>query len=82
MVTQELTPGGGRFFASSSTAAGNNTSACNDPCTPSEDCSTATGNGSWDNTHTSDPSSKGERLGKELSTLVQRVQCTSGSSNG
>jgi len=60
MITQELTPRGGRFFASSSIAAGNNASTYNDPCTPSENCSTATRNGSWDNAHTSNPSSRGE----------------------
>ncbi len=44
--------------------------------------STTIGNDSWDNAHTSDWSSMDERLGKELSTLVQRAQRTNGSSDG
>jgi hypothetical protein len=46
MATQELAPGGGRFFASNSTVVGNNALACSDSCVPSKDCSTATGNDS------------------------------------
>ncbi len=70
MATQESTPGGGRFFTSSSTVAGNGASICNDLCAPSEDYSIATKNGSWDNAHTFDLSSRGERLGGKPSTLV------------
>jgi hypothetical protein len=58
------------------------TLVCSDPCTPCEDCSTATGNDSWDNAHTSDLSSRGERLGEKPSILVQRTQRTSGSLDG
>jgi hypothetical protein len=81
MATQESTPRGGRFFASSSTVIGNDILACNDPCALGRDCSTAVGNDSWDNAHTSDPFSKGERMGREPSTLVQRAQRTGGSSD-
>jgi hypothetical protein len=82
MATQELIPKGGRFFASDSTVAGNGSSACSDLCAPSGDCSTVVGNGSWDNTHKSDPFNKGERLGGEPNTLVQCAQRTGGSSYG
>jgi hypothetical protein len=97
MAIQESTPGGGRFFASSSTIARNSTSVSNDPCILSEDYLTATKNDSWDNAHTYltttkndswdnahtfDSSSKGERLGKEPSTLVQRAQRTIGRLDG
>jgi hypothetical protein len=82
MATQESTPGGGRFSTSDSTIVGNDALACSNPCAPSEDCSTAVGNGSWDIAHTSDLSSKGERPGRELSVLVQHTQHTSGSSDG
>jgi len=37
LATPELAPKGGRFFASGSITAGNNTSACSDLCAPSED---------------------------------------------
>jgi len=70
MATQESTPRGGKFSTSSSTAARNGALACNDPCVPGEDCSTAIRNSSCDNAHTSNLSSKGERLGGEPSTLV------------
>jgi hypothetical protein len=70
MATQESTLGGGRFSASGSTTAENDTSACIDLCVLGGDCSTVTGNDSWDNAHTSDPSSKGERLGGKPSILV------------
>jgi hypothetical protein len=82
MATQESTPGGGRFSASSSTATGNDASAYSDPCAPGEDYSTATRNDSQDNTQTFDPSNKDERLGGEPSTLVQCAQCTSGNLDG
>ncbi len=82
MVIQETTPRGGRFFASGSTATGNDALVCNDLCVPGKDCSIAIGNGSWDNAHTFDPFSMGERLGREPSTLVQRVQHTGGSLDG
>jgi hypothetical protein len=82
MATLELAPRGGKFFVFDSTTIGNDTSACNNPCALGGDCSTATGNGSWDNTHTSNPFSRGKRLGEEPSTLVQRAQRTNGSSDG
>jgi hypothetical protein len=44
MVTQESTPGGDMFFASSSTVVGNGALICNDPCVPGEDFSAAVGN--------------------------------------
>jgi hypothetical protein len=82
MVIQELALEGGRFFASGSTAIRNDISACSDPCTPSGDYLTAVGNDFWDNAHTFDLSSRGERLGGEPSILVQHAQRTGGSSNG
>jgi hypothetical protein len=82
MVILELAPRGGTFSTSSSITIGNDTSTCNDPCAPSEDYSIAAGNSSWVNAHTSDPSSKGKRLGGERSTLLQQAQHTNGSSNG
>jgi hypothetical protein len=65
MATQALAPGGGRYFAFGSTIVGNDALACSDPCAPSEDCSIATGNNSWDNAHTSNSSSTGERLSRD-----------------
>jgi hypothetical protein len=82
MATQESAPRGGRFSASSLIVVGNGTSACNGLCGAGGDCSTAIGNGSWNNAHTSDPSNKGERLGGEPSTLVQCALRTCGSSDG
>jgi hypothetical protein len=82
MATQESAPGGGRFFVSGLIAAGNDTSACSDPCVPSRDCSIVVRNSSWDNAHTSDPSNLGERLGGEPSTLVQHAQPTGGRLDG
>jgi hypothetical protein len=79
MILLESTLGGGRFFASSSTIAGNSASICNNPCAPGGDYSTAVGNGSWDNTHTSDSSNRGKKLGREPNTLVQCTQRTNGS---
>ncbi len=73
MVTLESAPKGGRFSASGSTTTRNGTSACNDPCTPRGDCSTSIKNGSWDNAHTSNLSSRGKTLSKEPNTLVQRA---------
>jgi hypothetical protein len=81
MAIQELAPRGGMLFAFGSTVIGNGTSVYNDLCTASEDFSIAVGNGSWDNTHTFDLSSRGERLGGP-STLMQCAKCTGGSSNG
>jgi len=46
MATLETTPRGGRFFASDSITAGNDTSACNDSCTLGKDYSIAAGNSS------------------------------------
>jgi hypothetical protein len=43
---------------------------------------TITKHGSWDNTHTSDLSSKGERLDGKPSTLVQHAQRMGGRSDG
>jgi hypothetical protein len=73
MATQESIPGGGRFFASNSTIVGNGASTCSDPCALGKDCSTVVGNGSWNNAHTSNPSSKGERPSKKPSVLVQHA---------
>ncbi len=72
MAIQESTPRGGKFFASGPTG----------PCVAGGDYLTTTRNDSWDNTCTSDLSSKGERLGREPSILVQHAQCIGGSSNG
>jgi hypothetical protein len=82
MATQESVPRGGRFFVSGSTVVGNSALANSDPCALGEDCSTAARNGSWNNAHTSDPSSRGERPGIEPSALVQHAQRTCGSSEG
>jgi hypothetical protein len=81
MATQKSTLGGGKFYTSGSTAVENNALACNDPCALGRGCSTAVGNGSWDNAHTSNPSSRGERLGGEPSILVQHTQHIRGNSN-
>jgi len=70
MAIPKSAPKGGRFFASSSIIIGNNTSTCNNLCAPYGDCSTATGNSSWDNAHTSDSFSRGKRLGEKPTTLV------------
>jgi hypothetical protein len=80
MATPKLALRGGTFSAFDSTTARNNASVCNDPCAPGGDCSIVARNGFWNNTHTSNFSSKGMRLGRKPSTLVQRAQCTSGSS--
>ncbi len=82
MATQESAPGGGRFFVFGSIATRNSASACSDPCAPGRDYSSAIGNGSQDNAHTSDSSRRRERLGGEFNILVQRGQRTGGSSNG
>jgi hypothetical protein len=82
MATQASALGGGKFSASNSTVVGNGASACNDLCVPNEDCSIAVGNGSLDNAHTSDPSSRGERPGRKPSVLMQHAQHTGGSSDG
>ncbi len=58
MATPKSAPGSGRFSAFGSITARNNILACNNPCTPSGDYSTAIGNSSWINAHTSDLSSK------------------------
>jgi hypothetical protein len=70
MATQESAPRGGRFFAFGSTITKNDALVCNDLCAPGRDYLITYRNGSWDNAHTSNPSSKGERLGGKLSTLV------------
>jgi hypothetical protein len=82
MAIQELAPRGGKFLASGSIVVGNDTFACSNPCIPGEDGSTTAGNNSYDNAHTSDPSSRGERLGREPCTLVQCAQRIGGNSNG
>ncbi len=70
------------FFTFGSTIVRNGASTFSDPCISDEDYSTIVGNGSWDNAHTSNPSSRGERLGGEPNTLVKRAQHTSWSSDG
>ncbi len=82
MATLESTPGGGKFFASSSTIVGNGASTYNDPCVLGEDCSIVARNSSWNNAHTFNPSSKGKRLGGKPNTLVQCAQHMGGSSGG
>jgi len=82
MATPELAPRGGRFSAFGLITTGNGTSTCSDSCIPSGDYSTAIRNSSWDNAHTSDPSSRGKRLGGKPSTLVQCAQRTGGNLNG
>jgi len=82
MAIQESTLGGGRFSASNSTIVRNGASTYNDSCAPGENYSTVVGNGSSDNTHTFDLSTRDERLGGEPSTLVQRAQHMGGSSDG
>jgi hypothetical protein len=77
MVIPESTLGGGKFSACGSTTVGNNTSAYNDSCAPGKDCSTVVWNGSWDNAHTFDSSSRGKRLGGKPSTLVHRASGSS-----
>jgi hypothetical protein len=74
--------GGDKLFAFGSTTVRNNMSTCNDLCAQGGDYSTAVGNNYWDNVHTSDPSSRGKRLGGEPSTLMQHAQRTSGSLGG
>jgi hypothetical protein len=70
------------FSTSSPTAVGNGASAWSGPCATGGDYSIATGNGSWDNTHTFDLSSRGERLGREPNILVQRAERIGGSLDG
>jgi hypothetical protein len=82
MATQESVPGGGKFSASGSIVARNSASSCSDSCAPSEDYSIAAGNGSWDNAHTSDPFSRGERPNKKPNALVEHTQRTGGSLDG
>jgi hypothetical protein len=82
MAIQELTPRGGRFFVFGSTVVGNGTSACNGLCATGEDFSIAAKNNYWDNAHTFDPSSRGERLGGKPSTLMQCAQRMGGNLNG
>jgi hypothetical protein len=82
MVTPKSASRGGKFFASNSITVGNGASTCSDPCAPGGDYSTIIGNSSWDNAYTSDPSSRGKRLDREPSTLVQHTQRTGGSLDG
>jgi len=82
MATQASALRGGMFSVSSSTITGNGASTYSDSCVPSEDCSIVARNGSWGNAHTFDPSSMGERPGREPSVLVQHPQCRGGSSDG
>jgi len=82
MVIPESTLGGDKFSASGSIITKNDTLVYSDSCAPGEDCSITVRNGSWDNAHTFDPSSRGKRLGGKPSTLVQHAQRTSGSLDG
>jgi hypothetical protein len=82
MATQELALGGSRFSAIGLSAAGNDSLAYSDLCALGGGYSIATRNDYWNNAHTSNPSSRGERPGEKPNTLVQRAQCMSGSSNG
>jgi hypothetical protein len=82
MATQESTLKGGNFSTSSSIVIGNGISTYSGSCTVGRACSTAAGNGSQDNAHISNPSSTGERLGREPSTLVQCAQPMGGSLDG
>jgi hypothetical protein len=82
MATLESAPRGGKFSASDSTTTRNGTSACNDLSIPIGDYSIVVGNGSWNNAHTFDSSSRGKRLGGKPSTLVQHAQRTGGSLRG
>jgi hypothetical protein len=70
MVIQELALGGGKFCTFGSNVVGNDTLACSNPCAPGKDYLIAVRNDSWDNAHTFDLSSRGERLHEEPSTLV------------
>jgi hypothetical protein len=79
MATQESAPGGGRFFTFGSTVVGNGALACSDPYVPGGDYLITAKNNSWDNAHTFDPSSRGEKLSGEPSILVQCAEHTSGS---
>jgi hypothetical protein len=82
MVILKSAPRGGKFSTSSSTIVGNGALICNNLCVPGGDCLTVVGNSSYDNSHTSNSSNKGKRLGGKPSTLVQRAQRTGGSSIG
>jgi hypothetical protein len=82
MTILKSTPKGGRFYASNLITVGNDALACNDPCAPGRDCLIVAEDNSWDNTHTSNLSSKGKRLGRESNTLVQCTQPMGESSNG
>jgi hypothetical protein len=73
MVIQESALKGGKFSTSDSTIIRNDASTCDNPCVPGEDYSTAIKNNFWDITHTFNLSSKGERLGREPSALVQHT---------
>jgi hypothetical protein len=82
MATQELAPKGGRFSTYGSTTTKSGALACSDLCAPGRDYSTTATNGSWDNAHTSDLSSRGERMGGEPSILVQCAQHKGGNLDG
>jgi hypothetical protein len=82
MATPKSAPRGGKFSVFGSTTIGKGASTWNNPCTLGKDCSTAVRNSSWDNAHTFDPFSKGKRLGKKPSTLVQHAQHIGGSLGG
>jgi hypothetical protein len=66
MDTQESTPRGGRFFASGSIIVGNDALACSNPCVLGENYSVAVSNSFWDNAHTFDSSSRGERAENQV----------------
>jgi hypothetical protein len=82
MAIPESALGGGKFSTSGSTTVGNDVSTCNNPCVPGGDCSIVVRNSSKDNAYTSNPSSRGKRLGGKLNTLVEHAQRTGGSSRG
>jgi hypothetical protein len=81
MTTLESALRGGRFFASSLTTVGNSASTCNDPCVQAGTAQLPMGT-VRETKHTSDPSSKGKRLGGEPSTLVQCTQSMGGNLGG
>jgi hypothetical protein len=70
------------FSTSGSTVTRNDASTYSDSCVLGGHFSIAARNGSWNNVHTSDPSSRGQKMGGESSTLVQRAQHIGESSDG
>jgi hypothetical protein len=76
MANQESALRGGMFSTFGSIVVGNGTLTCSNLSVIGEDCSTTVGTGSWDNAHTSNPSSRGERPSREPSVLMQHTQRT------